>query len=102
MQITITGPRGGGATTLAAEIMRHLEGVHNQKVKLACGAREAGGIRAMAATRAKMTTQAMITIVVSQECEDEYSARARSTNADVAAEVLCARLEGQEEAGNAE
>jgi len=84
MQITITGPRGGGATTIAAELVHHFGNRLGQNVKLITAYRyEKQQIMGMVRNKLPQnafSNRATITIVVSQETEDELAVKTRKPN----------------------
>jgi cytidylate kinase len=75
MQITITGPRGGGSSTLAVEIAKFLES-RGQRVVFRSKTRESEEALRDLADRAfeplAMDTKAKVVIVEGMEDEDEH------------------------------
>jgi len=81
MQITITGPRSGGSTILAAELLHHLGGVCKQHVTLVCSQEQQRLIREVSSYPSRgLTHTAHISIVVDQEREDEMAVKMRKEN----------------------
>ena len=82
MQIIITGPRGGGSTTLAAELLYHLVNELGQEVHLVCGSDSEKRCIIDEASQPKrdLCYRAKISIIVGHEREDEVCVRLRKPN----------------------